>query len=232
MIFIFFCSVSGSTLEILINIAFSIIPHYFNQWRNVASSLMTTGLCISQMVMPVVITYLNEQYGYRGAILILGAITLNLCVAAMVLHPVAWHTHAANYTKITTNTLTSSKSRQKSGGCLKRLYSTAVYNHRYIKSPQVLLIAGQIAVQCTMVFNLFSFIPFAMAEAGFSQWESSFCLAMSGMFNLGSRLLCVFLTCCPSVRALHVLHFGMFLIAVSIIGMACQHFANFLYCNT
>lgn len=214
-------------MELLLCIAYTVIPHYFSRWMNVANSIMTSGLSTSQMVMPLVITYLHEQYGYRGATLIIGAFALNSCAAALVLHPVEWHTQGANYTKPTTNTnrydntLTSSQSRYTSGGCLKRLFSMAVYNLRYIKSPKVLIIALQISIQYTMTFNVIAIIPFVMHEAGFSQRESSFCLAMCGLCNLASRLLTAFLACCPAFRVLYVYLFGYFIAAVSVVGKPC-----------
>lgn len=216
------------------NMAFIVIPHYFNRRRNIANSIMSAGMSTSHMVMPLLITYLHEEYGYRGGTLILGAFILNVCAAAMVLHPVAWHTHAANYTKITTNTnkndkkLTSRKSECKSGGCLKRLISTAVDNLHYIKSPRIFQIAAQIALQCTLLFNVFSLIPFAMLKEGFSQQESSFCMAMAGTFNLGSRFLTALLACCPTLRVFYVFLFGIAITTVSLLGMACQRLANFL----
>ncbi|KAK4299142.1 hypothetical protein Pmani_028560 [Petrolisthes manimaculis] len=81
----------GAVAEIPINISYAIIPNYFSRWRNVANSMTTSGMSVSQIVTPYIITFLQEEYGYKGATLIIGAIILNGCAASLVLHPVEWH---------------------------------------------------------------------------------------------------------------------------------------------
>lgn len=57
---------------------------------------MANGICISgsafgSIILPPILRYLLEEYGYRGAILIMGGITLNTWVAALAYEPVENH---------------------------------------------------------------------------------------------------------------------------------------------
>ncbi|KAK4299439.1 hypothetical protein Pmani_028275 [Petrolisthes manimaculis] len=72
-------------------VAFAIIPFYFKRRRGLANGLMMAGMCTGGMFWPSIITYLQGEYGYKGATLILAGVMLNNCVAASVFHPVAWH---------------------------------------------------------------------------------------------------------------------------------------------
>ena len=54
-----------------------ILPKYFGAHRALASSLSLTGLGVGMVVAPILITYLIEQYSWRGAILIQAGIVAN-----------------------------------------------------------------------------------------------------------------------------------------------------------
>ncbi|KAK3856914.1 hypothetical protein Pcinc_036805 [Petrolisthes cinctipes] len=82
----------GCCIRLMLSITYLVVPLYFDRRVKVAYAIMTSGSCLSQMVMPPTITYLQEEYGFRGATLIIGALLLNCCVAAMLLHPIHWHT--------------------------------------------------------------------------------------------------------------------------------------------
>ncbi|KAK3889046.1 hypothetical protein Pcinc_006922 [Petrolisthes cinctipes] len=75
---------------------------------------MTSGVSISQMVMPLAITFLQEEFGFRGATIITGALVFNCCAAALVLHPVDWHTNVhSSLSSTTTGSITNDPSLTK-----------------------------------------------------------------------------------------------------------------------
>ncbi|KAK3886906.1 hypothetical protein Pcinc_008962 [Petrolisthes cinctipes] len=80
-------------------VAFAIIPFYFKRRRGLANGLMMAGMCTGGMFWPSIITHLQDEYGYKGATLILAGVMLNNCVAASVFHPVAWHRRKPNKNK-------------------------------------------------------------------------------------------------------------------------------------
>lgn len=70
---------------------FIIVPMYFDRHRGMANAIMMAGICMGEVVGPPLIRYLQDEYGFKGATMILGAILLNGCVGACFFHPVEWH---------------------------------------------------------------------------------------------------------------------------------------------
>ncbi|XP_063857156.1 monocarboxylate transporter 4-like [Scylla paramamosain] len=91
-VFMFFTSLAaGSTVGSQIMITYSIISHYFTKRRDIANTIMVLGSSANLLVIPYFFTYLHDEYGFRGAILITGGACLNQIPASMVFHPVEWH---------------------------------------------------------------------------------------------------------------------------------------------
>ncbi|XP_071571239.1 monocarboxylate transporter 12 [Temnothorax nylanderi] len=68
-----------------------IVTQYFERLRGVANGLCISGSAIGTIVLPPLLQYLLDCFGYRGAVLIMGAITLNTLVCALLYHPVEQH---------------------------------------------------------------------------------------------------------------------------------------------
>ncbi|KAG8012444.1 Monocarboxylate transporter 7 [Nibea albiflora] len=60
---------------------------YFEKRRPVANALASAGECILTFVLTPLFQLLIDSYSWRGALLILGALQLNLCVCGMLLRP-------------------------------------------------------------------------------------------------------------------------------------------------
>ncbi|KAK8753969.1 hypothetical protein OTU49_005114 [Cherax quadricarinatus] len=82
---------SGIGAGIAVSLCFIILPLYFDRKRGVANSIMMAGICMGQIVGPPVARFLQDEYGFKGATLIIGALILNSCVGACFFHPVEWH---------------------------------------------------------------------------------------------------------------------------------------------
>lgn len=59
--------------------------------RGLANGICISGSAFGSIILPPILRYLLETYGYRGAVLIMGAITLNTWVAAIFYEPVENH---------------------------------------------------------------------------------------------------------------------------------------------
>ncbi|XP_039303273.1 monocarboxylate transporter 1 isoform X2 [Solenopsis invicta] len=68
-----------------------IVTQYFVKLRGVANGLCISGSAIGTIVLPPFLQYLLDCFGYRGAVLIMGAITLNTLVCGLLYHPVEQH---------------------------------------------------------------------------------------------------------------------------------------------
>ncbi|XP_026668398.1 monocarboxylate transporter 13-like [Ceratina calcarata] len=68
-----------------------IVTSYFKRLRGLANGLCISGSAIGTIVLPPFLQYLLDCFGYRGAVLIMGAMTLNTLVCGLLYHPVEEH---------------------------------------------------------------------------------------------------------------------------------------------
>lgn len=181
-------------------IASTILPHYFKRHRGRAFAFLGAGACTGQMAGPPLITYLQQEYGFRGATIIMAALLLNSCVAAAVFHPVEWHTGKSSRNYRNTDSKPSLDNSKKENRCcvtLQQIFSTLVTNFKILKSPKTLIILfGACFIQAGYL-NFFSIVPFVMVGEGYTQEEASWCMSVSGICNLVTRLVVCPLTDWP-----------------------------------
>ncbi|XP_044741743.1 uncharacterized protein LOC123302738 [Chrysoperla carnea] len=68
-----------------------IVTSYFVRLRGLANGLCISGSALGSIILPPVLRILLEYYGYRGAVLIMGGITLHVWVGALFYDPVEKH---------------------------------------------------------------------------------------------------------------------------------------------
>ncbi|XP_062536140.1 monocarboxylate transporter 12 [Armigeres subalbatus] len=68
-----------------------IVTSYFVKLRGLANGLCISGSALGSIILPPLLRYLLVNFGYRGACLIMGGITLNVWVAAIFYQPVENH---------------------------------------------------------------------------------------------------------------------------------------------
>ncbi|KAB7502098.1 Monocarboxylate transporter 9, partial [Armadillidium nasatum] len=90
-LFLTFSLPAGISGAISYSLAFIVVSKYFKKHLGFALGITTVGGSLSIFLAPVISNYLLEIYGYEGAAIILGAITLNQCIGAMLYQPVEWH---------------------------------------------------------------------------------------------------------------------------------------------
>lgn len=71
--------------------AFVSLNHYFKKRRGQAVGLSMAGTAIGMLIMPQLVTLLLENYGFRGAVLVLSGLALHSAVGATLLQPAKWH---------------------------------------------------------------------------------------------------------------------------------------------
>ncbi|KAL4006089.1 hypothetical protein ACER0C_005802 [Sarotherodon galilaeus] len=65
----------------------TMLGYYFEKRRPVANALSSSGECILTFVLTPLFQLLIDSFSWRGALLILGGLQLNLCVCGMLLRP-------------------------------------------------------------------------------------------------------------------------------------------------
>lgn len=68
-----------------------IVTSYFTKLRGLANGLCISGSALGSIFLPPILRFLLDTYDYRGACLIMGAITLNCFIAALFYDPVEKH---------------------------------------------------------------------------------------------------------------------------------------------
>ncbi|XP_050745796.1 monocarboxylate transporter 13 isoform X4 [Drosophila biarmipes] len=68
-----------------------IVTSYFSRLRGLANGLCISGSALGSIILPPLLRWLLETYGYHGSCLIMGGITLNVFVAALFYEPVEQH---------------------------------------------------------------------------------------------------------------------------------------------
>lgn len=67
-----------------------ILVMYFDRYRGLATGCKYAGWSISGLVFPKILSYLEKQYGFRGTLLIFGAISLHVTAMALLLREPDW----------------------------------------------------------------------------------------------------------------------------------------------
>ncbi|XP_047488232.1 monocarboxylate transporter 9-like [Penaeus chinensis] len=86
-----FALLAGSGCGMVVCICFCIVPLYFDRRRGQANAIMMAGAGLGQITGPPLIEFLQEELGYKGASLIMGAVVLHGCIGASLFHPISWH---------------------------------------------------------------------------------------------------------------------------------------------
>lgn len=84
-------SITGLGVGLTASSTFVALNHYFVRRRGQAVGFSLAGTALGMMLMPQAIRLLLEHYGFRGSIIILGAIALNAIVGSALLQPAKWH---------------------------------------------------------------------------------------------------------------------------------------------
>ncbi|KAG0718443.1 Monocarboxylate transporter 12 [Chionoecetes opilio] len=159
--------------------SFAIIPHYFKRLLGRANGLTTAGMCAGGMLGPPLVTYLQEQFGFKGATLIVAAFALHICLAAALFRPVR------RPSKVPESVEPRPGTCQLAG----QMMCSLARNCLLLKSPRVMVIAfgGSFVVGTYLNLNLL--VPFVMQEKGHTQEVAAWCMSISNLSNLAARLI-------------------------------------------
>lgn len=59
------------------------VSHYFVRWRPIAFAIASSGECVFAVMFSPFFKWLIDTYSWRGALLIIGGLQLNLCVCVV-----------------------------------------------------------------------------------------------------------------------------------------------------
>ncbi|XP_002742226.1 monocarboxylate transporter 12-like [Saccoglossus kowalevskii] len=205
----------------------AIIGHYFNQKHSVASSMALTGPAFATIILPRLCSILIGKFGWRGSIIIVGALMMNMCVGASFYRPAPMSTDKPRRHRYDDEDTEDEVSDIESS--LESLESTYTANEKpkNIKRKICDLALCKDFYRYVMICIVFVFIGFAAAiamsflmpralAAGASRTKAGILMAIVGIVNFISRIILGFLTKCVSPYKIFCI--DIFIFAIISIG--------------
>ncbi|KAG7155684.1 monocarboxylate transporter 12-like [Homarus americanus] len=193
-----FSTLAGVSCGIVNNLCLLIIPHYFKQKRGVANAFMKAGTCIGQMVGPILISSVHDEFGFIGGTFIVGAVVLHCCVGASLFRPIQVHTRLRQDStktkdweqsaKNTENTVYKSTCKVLTEAFVSICHDV-VANLSILKSLRAIIIAlgGMLFNNATIKF--LTLVPFEVEAAGHPGQVTNWHFTVSAVCNLVARLV-------------------------------------------
>jgi len=66
----------------------TIVGYYFHKYQSLAVGFAASGVGVGTFIFPPLIRFLQNTYGWRGSILLIGGVSLNLCVCSALFRPI------------------------------------------------------------------------------------------------------------------------------------------------
>ena len=174
----------------------SIVVEYFERRRALAFGLGVSGVGVGTLIFPPIVEYLEETYGWRGAIMLLGAITLNSLVCSSFFRP------------------SNMKKKNKTKCNCSELFNYHILaDHNYI-----ILCVNQILFAIT-VSTVHVHLPHFAVEQGISRANSTLLVSIMGLCNLIGRLACGGISSIPKVDS--ILFYSICCMILGILTMLC-----------
>ncbi|NXO79604.1 MOT2 protein, partial [Sitta europaea] len=194
--------------------AISIVSHYFSKKRALANAIASAGECAFAFMFGPFFQWLISQYGWKGALLIIGGIQLNICVCGVLMRPPASSCLLeASHCEAETPPGNSASRREKED---KPPIMHKTFNWMLVRRPEFLLYAifGILAAMSFFVPPLF-LVPLSYSLGIDEPWTASL-LSILAMVDFGGRLLCGWYANLRVIKTIHLLAMTITLISTSL----------------
>ena len=185
------------TRGLLIPVTYLVIPDIFDKYRGLALSINQAAVGVCQIAMPLLITFLQDEFGDRGAVLIHGGLILNCIVVAILISqyeqfPKLSLESRGGGTSSQMNANLSSAEESKKSTWSKvqedmKLHFRVSYNT--MKLFRVLILIGGACIFAAGYVNFVSLVPFVMRYQGFVKEDIAWCVSAFGFASAGGRIV-------------------------------------------
>ncbi|NWR46713.1 MOT2 protein, partial [Regulus satrapa] len=194
--------------------AISIVSHYFSKKRALANAIASAGECAFAFMFGPFFQWLISQYGWKGALLIIGGIQLNICVCGVLMRPLASSrlleaSHCE--TEIPPGNSASRRDKEDKSPIMQK-----TFNWMLVRRPEFVLYAifGILAAMSFFVPPLF-LVPLSYSLGIDESWTASL-LSILAMMDFGGRLLCGWYANLHVTKTIHLLAMTITLISTSL----------------
>lgn len=145
-----------------------------------ASAFVLSGINVGGFTGAPLVAYLLREYGFRGATLIIAAITLHVCFSATVFHPVEWHIPRRGNDKVRAPIKPKNK---------RTMVSTLTSYWRLLKSARTYVIIVPFAAIGGIMRTAISLVPLVLETNGHTQEDAAFITSILGICGFVGRLV-------------------------------------------
>ncbi|KAI5104420.1 monocarboxylate transporter 13 [Silurus meridionalis] len=187
--------ISGSGWALVFTPTIASVMQYFSKRRSLAMGLGFTGVGLSSFAFSPLFQFLVQLYGWRGALLILGGLSLNIIVSGALIRPLG-------PTKVIERTKAKSLS--------DRYRSFFSHTCEYFELS-LLLHRGFLTYSLAVTFiNAGYFIPYVHLVAhsrlvGFNEFQAAFVISSTGVTDIVGRVVSGWASDLRHMRSLHLL---------------------------
>ncbi|XP_074022890.1 monocarboxylate transporter 13-like [Numenius arquata] len=194
--------------------AISIVSHYFSKKRALANAIASAGECAFAFMFGPFFQWLISQYGWKGALLIIGGIQLNICVCGVLMRPLASSCLLeASHSETETPPGNGASRIDKED---KSPITHKTFNWMLVRRPEFVLYAifGILAAMSFFVPPLF-LVPLSYSLGIDESWTASL-LSILAMVDFAGRLLCGWYANLHVTKTVHLLTMTITLISTSL----------------
>uniref|UniRef100_A0A673FYU6 Monocarboxylate transporter 13 n=1 Tax=Sinocyclocheilus rhinocerous TaxID=307959 RepID=A0A673FYU6_9TELE len=178
---------------------------YFEKRRPVANALASTGECILTFILTPSFQFMVDQYSWRGAMLILGALQLNLCLCGALLRPL---NRLVPPKESSNNRSDSKKSDALKVKIIRYVDYTLIANARFM----VYSMFGVFAALGFFAPSLF-LVPYARSQ-GVEEYQAAALMSISAVLDLLGRVLFGWVANLRLVKTVHQLIVTVILLGI------------------
>ncbi|EOB06087.1 Monocarboxylate transporter 2, partial [Anas platyrhynchos] len=189
-----------------------IVSHYFSKRRALANAIASAGECAFAFTFGPLFQWLIGQYGWKGALLIIGGIQLNICVCGVLMRPLTSNCCLeASHSETPPDTGASRMEKEERSSSTHK-----TFNWMLVRRPEFVLYAmfGILAAMSFFVPPLF-LVPLSYSLGIDESWTASL-LSILAMVDFAGRLLCGWYANLHVTKTIHLLTMTITLISTSL----------------
>ncbi|XP_033635956.1 monocarboxylate transporter 13-like [Asterias rubens] len=184
---LYLCGVmSGIGTTMVVTPAFIILSQYFNDKFALANGIVNVGANVGQMIFSALFRHLVDQYGWRGAMFIFGAIQLNGVAASALFRPLKAKLPVVYENVLEMETLDDADTKQAKDGKETQLQILKRNLMVFRNVPVIMMLVVTSLYACGLMVNLVH-IPARAMEGGVTNVQSASLLTMFAVVSLITR---------------------------------------------
>lgn len=192
------------------------VNHCFVKWREIAYAIASSGECVFAVLVCPVFQWLIELYGWRGTLLIIGGLQLNLCVCGALMRPLE------TVQKSLQESTDSAKDMDDDPTVLQQKRKVSFQWFLMGKPEFVLYILFAILAAAGFFIPPLFLVPFA-SSLGIDKYWAAMILSVLALTDLAGRLVCGWIASMRLLRNLQLLTMVVTLLGVVLLLLPINH---------